>query len=73
MYNDRLLENPKECLSKLSEVAEQEFEKLEQTHHIMWTYLTRGKAMKICLDGVRNFLEIVKDHEQISKSYAQSS
>ena len=34
MYNDRLLENPKECLSKLSEVAEQEFEKLEQTHHI---------------------------------------
>lgn len=72
MYNDRLLENPKECLSKLTEVAQQEFEKLEQTHHIMWTYLTREEAMKICLDGVRNFLEIVKEHKMISKSYAQS-
>lgn len=71
MYNDQLYLNPKELLSKLEEIALDHFCELEKKHHVLWTYLTREDALRIVTTGVRNFLEIVKEHRLLG-SYAES-
>jgi len=71
MYNKKLYLNPQDLLAKLTKIAEDEFLALEPKHHILWTYMTRDQALKIVTDGVRNFLEIVKEHKMLG-SYAQS-
>jgi hypothetical protein len=71
IYNLELYREPSTLMEKALEIARTEFTEAEQRHYVLWTYLTREQALDICLQGARNFLEIMKEHRFLGP-YAKS-
>jgi RecB family exonuclease len=71
VYNHQLYTDPQNLLKKVLEITREAFEEAEKRHYVLWTYMTRDQALDICLQGARNFLEIMKEHRLLGP-YAKS-
>lgn len=71
IYNEGLLAEPQKLTERVEEIARKEFVYEEQRHHVIWSYMTRDDAINICVQGARNFVEIMKEHRLLG-TYARS-
>lgn len=65
VYNHELWKDPKVLLEKVRDIARREFVFAEQQHYVEWTLMTRESALDTCVEGARNFLEIMRDNKMI--------
>jgi hypothetical protein len=62
VYEKELYLEPEKIGSSVIEIVREEFASAEQRHYVLWTYMTREEALDICIQGARNFLELMKEH-----------
>ena len=67
LYNHEMWKDPKALSQSLNDLALKEFEIEEKKRYLLWDYMTREEAIKVCTDGAQNFLRIMKENRLLGQ------
>lgn len=67
IYNEELWREPQTLLQKAEEIAQREFHYLESQYYCLWQRMTREEAQRVCVEGARNFIRILKENKLLGQ------